>query len=256
MLHYRELGSGKPVILLHGFPLSSQIWEPVAQRLAQTYRVIMPDLPGHGASNTARGAAASTMELIAGEVLYLMGRLGLEQAAVAGHSMGGYAALALARIAPHRLSGLALVTTQARGDTPEGKQGRYDLAEKVGQGGSAVVATAMAPKLFAESVHPDSPLYEQADAMMRATPAEGIQAALRGMAERADSREMLGKITVPTLILAGQQDRVIPADRSEEMAAAIPGSRLVVIEGAGHMPMLERPEQTAGALASWLAAIG
>lgn len=254
-MHVQEFGAGKPVILLHGFPLSGQIWSQVAQILAGRYRVIVPDLPGHGATPVLRGPDGATMELMAGEVLHLLGRLNLEQAAVAGHSMGGYTALALARIAPHRLAGLGLVATQARDDTPEARQGRHALAEKVAREGSAAAAAGMAPKLFGEAVTQGSPLYQETEALMRSTSAEGVQAALLGLAARADARAWLDSIAVPTVVVAGQQDRIVPGDRAEEMAAAIAGSSLTVIEGAGHMPMLERPSETADALRTWLARV-
>lgn len=197
----------------------------------------------------------TTTERMASEVLRLMDNLEVEQAVVAGHSMGGYVALALTQLAPDRVQGLSLICTQARGDTPEARKGRYDLAERVAREGSKIAADAMAPKLFGLAIDADQPIYRQVEQIMQSNSAEGIQAALAAMAERPDMREFLSEITVKTLVLAGTEDKIFGLDRAEEMAAAIKQSTLKLIEGAGHMPMLEQPNATSEAMLDWLKTI-
>ncbi len=255
MLHYEESGSGQPVLLLHGFPLNNQTWTQVERRLVEHYRVIMPNLPGHGASPLMLRSRPSTINGMAEEVLHLMDYLEVQEAVVAGHSMGGYVALAMAKLAPGRVRGLALICTQARADTPEAKKGRYDLAERVGREGSTIVAKAMAPKLFGHAVGNDRPFYRQVEQLMQSNSPEGIQSALVAMAERPDMRDFLSEIAVKTLVLAGTEDQIFSADRAEEMAEAIKRSTLKFIEGAGHMPMLEQPNATSDAILEWLVTV-
>lgn len=252
MLAYRVAGTGKPVLLVHGFTLNRSIWDAQVAYLAARYQVITPDLPGHGETPPVADGEPVTISGMARELLTLMDRLGIQQAALAGHSMGGYVALALQKQAPERLSGLALVCTQARADTPEARQGRLALAERVAQEGPEPVAAALGPKLFAPEVGPEHPLYQAGLSMIRGTSAAGLRGALLAMAEREDHRPRLGSIDLPALVLAGAADQLIPPDRSDEMAAAIPGATLVKVAGAGHMPMLERPEAVNQALDQWL----
>lgn len=248
MLAYQEHGSGPAVVLLHGFPLAGSIWEEQMRHLAQGYRVILPDLPGHGGSAPL---ADPTIEGMADAVLALLDHLQIGQAAVAGHSMGGYVALAMQELAPERVAGLALVATQAGDDTPEGRAGRYALAERVGQEGPEVVVEGMLPKLFAPGQESSAILTATAN-LIRQTEREGIQGALHAMAKRPDRRPLLPSITAPTLVLTGLDDRVMPLERSEAMAAQIPNATLTKVARAGHMPMLEQPDEVSRALQSWL----
>jgi len=243
MMDYEVAGKGRPIILLHGFPLNNQIWTLVEGTLSKSCRVILPNLSGSGASSTKRMAT---------DVLSLMDFLEVKQAVIVGHSMGGYVALALAQLAPDRVQGLVLMSTQARADTPEARKGRYDLAEKVAQEGSTVVASAMAPKLFGPAFDAERPLYRQVEQIMQSISPEDVRSHLAAMAERPDMRDFLSEITAKTLVLAGTEDKIFGPDRAEEMAAAIKEGTLKFIEGAGHMPMLEQPNITSDAILDWL----
>ena len=149
-LNYSEAGQGTPVILLHGFPLSGAIWHEQQQRLSDRYRVITPDLRGHGRSPAPSGVYE--MDLLARDVLALLDALLIKKAVIMGHSMGGYVALAAWNLAPERFLALGLIASQAGADTEEGRQGRYKLANKVAAEGSSAVAAAMIPKLFAAGI--------------------------------------------------------------------------------------------------------
>jgi 3-oxoadipate enol-lactonase len=251
MLHFHAAGNGPAVLFLHGFPLSHAIWHDQITHLAAKYRVIAPDLPGHGASAPLPDAEAATMEQMAESVLALLDHLKIERAAVVGHSMGGYVSFALQRMAPKRVSGLALVSSQARNDTPEIQAGRLSLAEKVSHEGAGALADLMASRLFADE-NDDSKLHREVTAMMRENPVEGIVGSLHAMAKRDDFRSRLPELKDPALVLTGEQDHLIHMEKSEQMAAQMPNATLVKLLDTGHMPMLEAPAKVNQALTRWL----
>jgi 3-oxoadipate enol-lactonase len=253
-LHYSEAGQGTPVVLLHGFPLSSVLWHKQQRQLSDLSRVITPDLRGHGQSPARPGVYE--METLARDVLALLDSLHIRKAAILGHSMGGYVALAAWKLAAERFLALGLIDSQAAADTEEGRQGRFKLAEKVATEGSQAVAAAMLPKLFAPGLAAGDPLIEQVQQMILNTPRAGIIGSLNGMAVRHNATATLATIDVPALILTGDKDQLIPPARAEAMAAVIPKATLTIIENAGHLPMLERPDATATALCRFLSAVG
>jgi 3-oxoadipate enol-lactonase len=209
-LHHTEAGRGMPVVLLHGFPLASAIWREQQRDLSDQYRVITPDLRGHGRSPAAHGV--STMDLMARDVLALLDALHIEHAVLMGHSMGGYVTLAAWKLYPERFRALGLIASQAGADTPEARQARHQLAEKVAAGGSSVVADAMIPKLFAPGFPAESSVIGQVRQLIQGTTPAGIIGALQGMAERRDSGPGLPQMRLPVLILAGESDQIIPPD--------------------------------------------
>ena len=158
-LTFSEAGQGTPVVLLHGFPLSGAIWHEQQKGLSERYRVITPDLRGHGRSPAPSGVYE--MDLLARDVLALLDSLQIEQAIIMGHSMGGYVALAAWKLAPERFLALGLIASQAGTDTEEGRQGRHKLANKVVAEGSSAVAAAMIPKLFAQGITVAAPTLAQ-----------------------------------------------------------------------------------------------
>jgi pimeloyl-ACP methyl ester carboxylesterase len=252
-LTYTEEGQGTPVVLLHGFPLSSAIWQEQRLRLGDHYRVITPDLRGYGHSPAPLGVYE--MDTLARDVLALLDSLGVKKAAIMGHSMGGYVTLALWKIAPERFLAFGLINSQAGADTPEAREGRYKTAEKVTTGGSKVVADSMVPRLFSPDLPTDEPIVEQVRTLILATKPDGIIGSLNGMAARPDSTAILPNINVPVLIITGDKDQIIPPQKADAMASAIPGATLATIENAGHMPMLEQPQATTMAIRNFLAEV-
>lgn len=249
-LHYVESGRGMPVVLLHGFPLSSAIWDAQRAALSAHYRVITPDLRGHGQSPAPAGVY--DMEALARDVFALLDTLAIQQAVLMGHSMGGYATLAAWRLAPERFLALGLIASQAGADTEEGRQGRFKLADKVAAEGSKVAAEAMLPRLLAPTVGLDAPVAAQVRDLILNTSAAGIIGALKGLAARPDSTALLASVHVPVLVLGGAQDQIIPAAKTQALAAAFAKVTLVSVENAGHMPMLEQPDVTTTALRRFL----
>ena len=248
---YTDSGIGRPVVLIHGYPFNRSLWNEQIEALSTRHRVIAPDLRGFGESEAAPGTA--TMNVMAQDVALLLNHLGIARATIAGLSMGGYVALALYKQLPSRVSALVLADTRAQADTEEGKQTRAQQAEKAINEGMAGIADAMLPKLLTpETVSKHPEVVKRVRDMMLKTKPEGAAAALRGMAERDDQTELLAKIAVPALILVGAEDAITPVPDSEKMHGAIPGSRLVVIENAGHVSNIERAEQFNDALLSFL----
>ena len=248
---YTDTGIGRPVVLIHGYPFNRSLWTEQLMVLSTRYRVIAPDLRGFGDSDAAPGTA--TMNLLAQDIAQLMDHLEIPRAAIGGLSMGGYVALAFYKQFPSRVRAFVLGDTRAQADTEEGKQTRAQQAEKALSEGMAGIADAMLPKLLTpETVSKRPEVVKHVRDMMLKTKPEGAAAALRGMAERDDQTELLAKITAPTLILVGAEDAITPVADSEKMHRAITGSRLVVIENAGHVSNLERTEQFNDGLVSFL----
>lgn len=252
-LSYSEQGQGLPLILLHGFPFNSTLWREQARSLSDACRLIMPDLRGFGQSEAAEGTYA--MALMAQDVLNLMDKLELEQAAIMGHSMGGYVALALWNLAPQRFSAFGLIASHAWADSEAQRQGREQLIEQVSARGAAAVIDAMLPRLFVPNLPEDEPIREQARLMMQAARPTSLMSAIRGMMYRPDSSALLPRINVPALILCGDSDPIVPLARAEEMARLLPEATLITIENAAHMPMLEQPQATAFALRTFLSTL-
>jgi pimeloyl-ACP methyl ester carboxylesterase len=166
--------------------------------------------------------------------------------------MGGYVTLAAWKIAPDRFAAFGMIGSQAGADTEDARQNRYKMADRVVTEGARPVAESIVPKLFAPDLPQDEPIIEQTRAIILSTKADGIIGTLKGMAARPDSTEMLAQITVPSLILSGDNDQLIPKERSLTMAEAIPNATLVTVENAGHMPMLEQPQATTMAIRNFL----
>jgi pimeloyl-ACP methyl ester carboxylesterase len=253
-LAYSEAGQGTPVVLLHGFPLNGAIWHEQQKQLSDRFRVITPDLRGHGRSPAPSGIYE--MDLLARDVLALLDALLIKKAIIMGHSMGGYVALAAWKLAPDRFLALGLIDSHTGADTEEGRQGRYKMADKVAAEGSKVAAEAMLPKLFAANLPAGAPIIEQVRQMILNTPSAGIIGSLKGMAGRIDSGPLLSKLNIPVLILTGDKDQLIPLEKAKALAATIPTATLTMVENAGHMPMLEQSQATTTALRSFLTEIG
>lgn len=240
-LAYDRRGKGTPMVLLHGFPLDHHLWDEVVPLLEDQFDLIIPDLRGFGGSSTVD--SFYSMEDYASDVAALLDHLGIPKAAIVGHSMGGYAALAFARLFPDRVSGLGLVSSQVLDDAPERKEGRYKSAAEVADKGIASVVETMAPKFTS-----DTRLQEYARTSMEKQQPAAYIGALKAMAERVDSTPLLSTINYPVVIIHGDADSLIPVDRAREVKASFPQSHFVEIRGAGHMPMMEAKEQTAEAL--------
>jgi pimeloyl-ACP methyl ester carboxylesterase len=245
---YEERGEGTPVVLVHGFPFDRSIWSAQLEELSDEARVIAIDLPGFGESEPL-GEEEASIDGYADAIARLAGETGLDRLVIVGHSMGGYVALAFARRHPEMLAGLGLVCTRPGPDTEQARQGRYTMIENVRDKGAQAVVDAMLPRLLSSSTREEQPgVEEQTREVMLRQGSDGIIAALQAMASRPDSSPMLAQIEVPTAVIGGADDAIIPAAEEDLMAATIPGATQLRIDGAGHMPMLEQPERLNEAL--------
>jgi pimeloyl-ACP methyl ester carboxylesterase len=252
-LSYIEQGQGMPLVLLHGFPFNGSLWQHQMRSLSDACRVIVPDLRGFGRSEAAEGTYEMT--LLAQDVLQLLDALAIQKAVIIGHSMGGYVTLALWRLAAERFSALGLVASHVWADSDAQRQGREQLIAQVMERGADAVVEALLPRLFAPKLPKDAPIVRQARAMMLAARSISLTSALRGMMNRPDSSDLLPQIAVPTLILCGDSDPILPLERAEEMARLLPNATLITVQDAAHMPMLEQPQATAAAIRHFLAAV-
>jgi 3-oxoadipate enol-lactonase len=251
-LHVVERGAGKPILLIHGFPLDHSMWNPQIERLAERARVIAPDLRGFGGSRSAGGAAS--IEQMADDLDALLTALAIDEPVVlCGLSMGGYVAFQFWRKHGSRLRGLILCDTRSVADTPEGAQARSKQAKTVLSEGSASLAAAMLPKLFAPSTFENQPnLVEEQRQVILNGDRVGIAAALRAMAARPDVGDYLPRIAIPALVIVGQHDAISPPDEMRSLAQAMPRAQFVMLPDCGHMSPLENPQAFHRAVETYL----
>jgi pimeloyl-ACP methyl ester carboxylesterase len=240
------------VLFVHGFPLGAWQWEAQAAALAPRFCVLAPDLRGFGSAALGERPPRS-IDDYADDLAALLRKKGIARAALVGFSMGGYVALALAERHPGLLCALVLANTRAGPDSEEAKRSRTIMAERARKEGSGPIADVMAERLFSASARARRlDLIAAVRARMAQNSPEGLARAIEAMRERPDRRPLLGTIRVPVLLIAGSEDALISPAEAEAMRAAIPGARLVTIEGAGHASNLERPEEFNRALLNFL----
>jgi 3-oxoadipate enol-lactonase len=245
-LGYDTVGQGPALLMLHAFPLDRRMWQPTVQALSTARRVVTLDARGFGESSLDE---AYSLEDLADDAVALLDALGIPMATVAGLSMGGYVALALARRHPARLAALALCDTRATADSPEGRRAREDGIAKVRADGTAEFLDGMPVRLLSGRA-PDA-LRRQVRTLAEQRP-EAILAALAAMRDRPDRTGELGELGCPTLVLVGADDSITPPSEARTLAGAIPGARLVELANAGHLSNLEQPAAFAAALTQFL----
>lgn len=251
-LNVLEKGVNRPLLLVHGFPLDHTMWAGQIDDLSTDFRVIAPDLRGFGGSDVTAGTV--TMEQFADDLAALLDAMNVtEPIDFCGLSMGGYVAWQFFKRHRSRLRRMVLCDTRAIADSEEAAKGRRAMAERVLVEGSAIVADAMIPKLFARDTYDEQPaLVEQTKRVMHSTEPAGVSAALRGMAERIDATELLPAIDVATMLICGEEDAISPAEEMRAVAGNIPGSEFVVVRDAGHMAPLEQPATVNAAIREFL----
>jgi len=240
-IFYGTQGEGLPLVLLHPFPSNHDFWNPIAPQLAGRYRLILPDLRCHGASQPGNGPA--TMQKHAADLLRILDAEHIQRACFAGVSIGGYILFEFWRQHRERVQALILCDTRAQADTEEGRQTRLKAAEEVEHAGPDGYIEGMIPKLIGETTRRNRPdRVSEARRMMGRMTSTGISAALRGMAARPDSVPTLQTIHVPVLIAVGKEDTLTPVADAELMHREIRGSELATVSAAGHYMPFEQPE--------------
>ncbi|GAB2866069.1 alpha/beta fold hydrolase [Streptomyces deserti] len=238
-----------PLVLVHGHPFDRTMWAPQLAAFSATRRVIAPDLRGYGASPTTPGV--TDFADFARDVVALLDELKVETFVLAGLSMGGQIAMDCYRQFPDRIRGLVLADTFPAPETREGVRARNAMADRLLREGMRGYADEVLEKMVAPSA--DAEVKAHVHRMMTATPPEGAAAALCARAGRPDYRTLLTRVTVPALVVVGADDTYTPVSDARAMDAALPDSTLHVIEGAAHMPNLEKPVEFNKALGEFLA---
>lgn len=253
---YEEHGRGVPLVLVHGHPFDRSMWRPQVDVLSPVgWRVITPDLRGYGESTVVPGK--TTLEMFARDIIRLLDHLETGEVVFGGLSMGGQIVMELYRLFPSRALGLVLADTSPQAESPEGRMRRNDTADQLLQEGMAPYADAVLPKMVAPpNIGAMPSLAQHVLGMMRGTSPQGAAAALRGRAERPDYVEMLSEVAVPTLVVVGRHDEFTPVSDAQLMSERIPDATLAIIDGAAHMPNLERPAEFNQTLQDFLGSLG
>ena len=236
---YDDVGTGLPVVFLHGFPHNRTLWAPQLGGLMSRARCIAPDLRGFGESQIS---GPYSMGRYADDVIAMLDALQIERAVIAGLSMGGYIAFEIWRRHRERVRALVLADTRSGADTDEAKAKRRAMIALARAKGSGAVADAQIGSMVGKTTrerHPD--IADAIHRMLTVAPVEGVVGALEAMIERPDSTPTLATIDVPTLIIVGDEDALTPPQEARAMHGLIAGSRLEILEGAGHVSNVERP---------------
>jgi 3-oxoadipate enol-lactonase len=236
---YDDAGEGRPVLFVHGFPHHRKLWAPQVRALSGHSRAIAIDLPGFGESDMPE---KFTIDAWADGLSRFLDALDIDRAIIAGLSMGGYVTLAFWRLHRQRVLALVLADTRAGVDTEEGKQKRRETIELARHEGPTAVARTLLPGMVGKSTREREPaVFAMMRAMLESASVDSIVGASEAMMNRPDATASLATIDVPTLIIAGDEDVLTPPKESRSMHATIPGSRLEIIPGAGHVSNVERP---------------
>jgi pimeloyl-ACP methyl ester carboxylesterase len=243
-----EAGAGWPVLLIHAFPLTADMWRPQLEAVPQGWRYVAPDVRGFGASPI--GSSRPSIDDYAADMEGVMDALEIESAAIGGLSMGGYIIFALHRRAPERFSSVILADTKAEADTAEGRENRRAMSALVNDEGVSSVADRMLPRLL--SAHADPALVHTTRQIIEQNTADGIDCAIHAMMDRPDSTPDLPRLAVPVLVIVGEEDVLTPPADSQRIQSATERSQLVVLPGVGHLSSLEAPGAFSTALANFL----
>jgi 3-oxoadipate enol-lactonase len=249
---YLEAGSGRPLVFIHAFPFNAEMWRPQFEQVPAGWRFLAPDLRGFGGT-VDDASPAETLKDHADDLVALMDALTIQDAVIAGLSMGGYIAFALFRLDPSRLAGLILADTRPQPDSPEGLRSRRALLERLHAHGVAAVADDLLPKLVGETSRRQRPeVVATVRRLIEASPPEAIEAAVHALMARPDSTPDLDRIRCATLVIVGAEDSITPPADAEMMHRRIDGSTLVVLQNAGHLSNVEVPDAFNAAMLAFL----
>lgn len=241
-LSYGDSGSGPAVVLLHGFPLSRDMWRPQEEALAQAgFRLITPDLRGFGDSEVPEGPYS--MSLFSDDVVALLDHLEIDRAVIGGMSMGGYILLNLLERYPERVVAACFITTRSSSDSETAKAGRLALLERMKKEGTGSMAEmSIATLLAGETLRRNPELVNTVYRWMTSVDLRGIEGALHALLERKDYSSLLENFDLPSLVIGADQDSAVPPEDLRVLSEGLPNNELCIIPEAGHMANLEQPE--------------
>jgi pimeloyl-ACP methyl ester carboxylesterase len=245
-----EEGRGIPLVLLHGFPLAKETWDPVVRLLHGRARIVRFDLRGLGRSSGPAGPV--TLERLAADLAGVLDRLSIERAVVAGHSLGAMVAWAFARNHRERLAGLALICGRSDGADEAEAANREALAAAVEADGTEPLVEAFLPRYFAPAfAEGHAELVEQTRATIERSDPLGAAAILRAMARRRSPEDLFAELRIPAAFVAGRDDALLPADDVAAAAEAVAGATFTLLD-CGHFPLYETPASIAAVLGALL----
>jgi 3-oxoadipate enol-lactonase len=252
-LNYDDRGAGEAILLMHGFPLDRSMWEAQVEALASDYRVITPDLRGFGASAFGDANPRSlSLDLYAADMAAMLDALHIDRVTLGGFSMGGYAAFPFLRAAAPRVARLLLIDTKATPDTPEARENRFALMERVARDGAKAAAAATMPRMFATTEAEAPELWARTRAIMEGASTPGTIGALHALATRPDSTPDLAAIDIPTLVIVGADDVLTPPNEAHTMHGLIRHSEIAQIPHCGHLSPMEQPAAVNDAIRAFL----
>lgn len=250
-IFYQVTGEGEPLLLLHGYPLSGALFARNVEALSQEYQVITVDHRGYGLSLTP--AVPDTVGIYASDAMAVLDELGIEQAIIGGHSMGGPITFEMYQMAPERFRGMILIDTVAAPASPiEAGLWNGFVAEVEQLGISMTYVNNLIKEMLSGDTRLNHP--EQAQYLGTVVQQASVEAAIGGalaLANRPDYTDLLGQIEVPTLVYTGIEDTVYPFSISQMLTEAIPTSTLVTIPGASHAAIFEAPDASNQAILDW-----
>ena len=253
-LVYSDRGEGPCMVLLHGYLETKEIWDSFAGLLLAHCRLIIPDLPGHGSSET--WGEEHSMDDLAAAIRAVLDEEGLDKVFLVGHSMGGYVTMAFADLFPERLLGYSLFHSTCFADNEEKKANRDREISLVLCGKKRQIILVNIPKAFAtEHVDKRAEEVEKARYIAIGNPDKGIVALLRGMKSRPDRTEVLQNPQTPLLLIGGMKDNYIAAEVFERLVSMAPHAKVLRLEESGHMGFVEEPEKSARGLLEALNAL-
>ncbi len=256
VIGYDDVGGGEDiVVLVHGHPFNRSMWAPQVEALSRAgWRVIAPDLRGYGETTVVPGK--TTLDVFANDVAALLVALGIGRIVIGGLSMGGQIVMEFARLYRARLRGVVLAATSPQAETEDGKHNRNAMADRLLREGMGPYANETLTKMIApRNIAALPAVADRVLTMMLTTDPQGAAAALRGRAERPSYEPVLQSLDVPALIVVGDEDAYTTRADADLMQRLVKRSELVWMEGAGHMPNLEREVEFNAALQRFLESV-
>lgn len=242
-IHFTDTGKGFPIILLHGFGESSELWKFFQGHLSDQYRVIAPDLPGFGQSPLPKENLS--LSEVADTLHSWLQSLQIQECIMIGHSLGGYITLAFAQKYPDLLKGFGLFHSSAYADTDEKKENRKKTIAFIKKNGTSAFMETFIPALFYEENRSRlKPIVDQQIAIGKSTSVETLCTYLAAMASRPDHTALIQKYDKPVLMIIGENDSAVPFDKSQEQANLLKQPHIHILEKTGHMGMFEHERET------------
>jgi pimeloyl-ACP methyl ester carboxylesterase len=248
-INFMERGTGdQVVVLIHGFPFNQKIWDDFAERLSADFKVLTPDLPGFGESQPLNSPL--TVQAVAEALWKWLGALGIKSIIVIGHSLGGYVALAMARLKPSQISGLVLFHSTAYPDSEEKKENRNKVVDFIKKNGVLAFTSNFITSLFAK---PDDPAITAVRSVaVQASENVVVQYTL-AMRDRPDQTGLLREFPKPIMIISGEKDQGISVDSVKKQEGLSKSIELHILSETAHMGMFEKQEDTLGLIRNFVA---